>query len=114
MNTAVSSYFFITPEPTFGPAGNKSREAELDRRERSLMEQWKAFEALAREREAFIVISENRLAQKIEAQQDRELELQQREEDLQRMEWRLKQREAALDPSAAAALAHLKFDPFLE
>lgn len=114
MNTAVTSYFYIAPEPSFSPGGNKCREAELERRERLLKEQWNVFEAQARERESFVLSSEARLAEKIEAQQDREMELQQREEDLQRRELRLKQREAALDPSIAVALASLKFNPYLE
>ena len=57
-----------------------------------------------RERELFIDESEAKLFEKVQAQQEKEIELEQREEDLRARERRLREREAAVDPQAAAAL----------
>jgi chromosome segregation ATPase len=88
--------------------------AELERQAASLQEQKDAL----KDREAFIEENEVKLFEKMQAQQEQEVELEQKFEDLQVMEKRLREREAALDPAAAAALKAerqaRKFDEFNE
>jgi chromosome segregation ATPase len=103
------------------PAASKEERAalqqlkgELERQEISVKEQ----KAALKERDAFIEENEARLFEKMQQQQEREAELEQKLEDLRAMEKRLKEREAAVDPVAAAALkaeraAH-KLDEFKE
>lgn len=74
--------------------------AELERQEASLKEAKQA----QREREQFLDESETKLFEKVQAQQEKEIEQDQRAEDLRALERRLREREAALDPQAAAAL----------
>lgn len=95
-------------EPDSGLAGVSPKEAEaliqlraeLDRQEASLKESREAL----REREEFVDASEARLFEKVQAQQEKEIELEQREEDLRARERRLRESEAARDPKVAAAL----------
>lgn len=74
--------------------------AELERQEISLKESRESL----RERELFLDASEEKLFEKVQAQQEKEIELEQREEDLRARERRLREREAAHDPEAAARL----------
>jgi hypothetical protein len=74
--------------------------AELERQEAHLKEQ----KQFVRERELFLDESENKLFDKVQAQQDKENELEQREEDLLARDRRVREREAAIDPKAAAKL----------
>jgi chromosome segregation ATPase len=74
--------------------------SELERQAASLTEQ----KAVLKDREAFIEENEAKLFEKMQAQQEREVELEQKLDDLQSMEKRLREREAAIDPAAAAAL----------
>jgi len=74
--------------------------AEVERQEASILE---AREAI-RERERFLDESESRLFEKVQAQQEKEIELDQRAEDHAAREGRLRGREAAGDPEAAAVL----------
>jgi hypothetical protein len=73
-----------------------------------------------KDRKTFIEETEAKLFEKMQAQQEREMELEQKEEDLLALEKRVKDREAALDPAAAAALkteaekVAKKFDEFNE
>lgn len=78
----------------------KQLRAELDRQEASLKDSREAL----REREQFIDASETKLFEKVQAQQEKEIELEQREEDLRARERRLREREAVHDPKIAAAL----------
>ena len=57
-----------------------------------------------REREQFLDESETKLFEKVQGQQEKEIELEQREEDLRARERRLREREAVVDPQLAAAL----------
>jgi chemotaxis protein histidine kinase CheA len=88
--------------------------AELERQETSLKEQ----RAALKEREMFIEENETKLFEKMQVQQEQEVELEQKLDDLQAMEKRLKEREAVVDPAAAAALKAekegKKFDEFNE
>jgi hypothetical protein len=88
--------------------------AELERQAVSLNEQ----KAALKEREAFIEENEAKLFEKMQAQQEQEVEQEQKLDDLQAMEKRLREREAALDPAVAAALKAerqaRKFDEFNE
>jgi len=74
--------------------------AELDAQEAALTE---AKDAL-RERESFIEQSETTLLNKVAAQQEHEIMLEQRHEDLRRSEHELRMRLAQVDPDVAAAL----------
>ncbi len=74
--------------------------AELERQEATLLETKKA----VRDREIFLDEAETKLMEKVQAQQDKENELEQREEDLCARDRRVREREAAVDPQAAAAL----------
>jgi len=89
--------------------------AELERQEAALKEAKQA----QRDREQFLDASETKLFEKVQAQQEKEIELEQREEDLRARERRFREREAAADPQAAATLkaedaAKKKFDEFNE
>ena len=57
-----------------------------------------------REREQFLEESETRLFEKVQAQQEKETELEQREEDLRQRSREFRDKLAAVDPAAAAAL----------
>jgi hypothetical protein len=57
-----------------------------------------------RDREIFLDEAETKLMEKVQAQQDKENELEQREEDLCARDRRVREREAAVDPEAAEAL----------
>lgn len=87
---------------------------ELERQAVSLNEQ----KAALKDREAFIEENEGKLFEKMQAQQEQEVELEQKADDLRAMEKRLREREAVLDPAAAAALKAerqaRKFDEFNE
>jgi len=74
--------------------------AELSRQEASIIEA----KQFLRERELYLEEAETKLFEKVQAQQDTENELEQREEDLRARMRRVREREAALDPQAAAAL----------
>jgi hypothetical protein len=72
-----------------------------------------------REREMFLEESENKLFEKVQAQQEKEIQLDQKEEELRAKALRLRELEAKLDPAAAAALeadkaAAKKYDEFNE
>jgi chromosome segregation ATPase len=88
--------------------------AELERQEASLKEQ----KAALKEREVFVQENETKLFEKMQEQQEREVELEQKADDLHSLEKRLRDREAAIDPAAAAALKaekdSKKFDEFNE
>ena len=88
--------------------------AELERQEASLKEQ----KAALKEREMFVQENETKLFDKMQEQQEQEVGLEQKAEDLHALENRLREREAAIDPSAAAALKaekdSRKFDEFRE
>jgi len=88
--------------------------AELVRQEASLKEQ----KAALKERDTFVQENEAKLFDKMQAQQEREVELEQKSDDLRSLEKRLREREAAIDPAAAAALKAAKesqrFDEFKE
>lgn len=73
---------------------------ELERQEATVKEARQAI----REREQFLDEAEAKLFDKVQAQQEKENELEQREEDLRTRTRQLLEREAALDPQAAAAL----------
>ncbi len=86
----------------------------LERQEQSLKEQKTAL----KEREEFVQENEAKLFEKMQAQQEREVELEQKADDQRARERRLREREAAIDPAAAAALKaekeSKKFDEFNE
>ncbi|HZL46319.1 MAG TPA: hypothetical protein VFC28_08835, partial [Opitutaceae bacterium] len=88
--------------------------AELERQEQSLKDQ----KAALKERDLFVQENEAKLFDKMQAQQEREVELEQKADDLHALEKRLREREAAVDPAAAAALKAekdaRKFDEFRE
>lgn len=73
---------------------------ELERRESSIQEA----AAALKEREAFVEKSESMLFSKVQEHQEREMELDQRAEELTVLTRRLRLKEAAVDPDAAAAL----------
>lgn len=87
---------------------------ELERQAESLKEQ----KAALKERELFVQENEAKLFDKMQAQQEREVELEQKADDLRAREKRLREREAASDPAVAAALKAekdaRKFDEFNE
>jgi hypothetical protein len=60
--------------------------------------------AAVREREMFLDESETKLFEKVQAQQEKEIEQEQRTEDLRARERRIREREAELDPQKAADL----------
>jgi hypothetical protein len=74
--------------------------AELERQEAALKEA----QAALHEREQFVEESETRLFEKVQAEQEREIELDQREEDIKARRRKHRLMEAASDPQAAAAL----------
>lgn len=74
--------------------------ATLDAQEASLAEA----KAALKERESFIEQSETTLLNKVSAQQEHEIMLEQRYEDLRRAEHELRLRLAQVDPTAAAEL----------
>jgi chromosome segregation ATPase len=74
--------------------------AELERQETVLKEERQGM----REREQFLDDSETKLFEKVQAQQEKETELEQREEDLRNRIKEFKEKMAAVDPAAAAAL----------
>ena len=73
---------------------------ELERQEAALKEERQAL----REREQFLDESETKLFEKVQAQQEKETELEQREEDLRTRSREFREKLAAIDPAAAAAL----------
>jgi chromosome segregation ATPase len=75
--------------------------AELERQEQTLKEERQGL----REREQFLDESETKLFEKVQAQQEKETELEQREEDLRTRTREFREKLAAIDPAAAAALA---------
>lgn len=113
MDIAIPN-IFMTPEAAPIRSALERIKAELERKEQLFQEQWELFEFQSKERVTFIEASEAKLAAKLDAYQDRQLELEQKQEDLRALERHLKEREAAIDPVAAAALAAKKFDPFVE
>jgi chromosome segregation ATPase len=74
--------------------------AELERQEAALKESQESL----RERERFLEESETRLFEKVQNQQEREIELDQREEDLKTSRRKFRVEEAAQDANAAAVL----------
>lgn len=88
--------------------------AELEKQEASLKDQ----KAALKERETFVQENEAKLFEKMQAQQEREVELDQKGDDLRAAQKRLREREAAIDPAVAAALEaekkSRKFDEFNE
>jgi chromosome segregation ATPase len=74
--------------------------AELERQETALKEERQGL----REREQFLDESESKLFEKVQAQQEKETELEQREEDLRTRSREFREKLAAIDPAAAAAL----------
>jgi hypothetical protein len=74
--------------------------AELERQEAALKEAQNGL----REREQFMEESETRLFEKVQNQQEREIELDQREDDLKAHIRKIRESEAAEDPAAAATL----------
>jgi hypothetical protein len=74
--------------------------AALDKQEVTIQEARQGI----KEREQFLEESETRLFAKVQTQQEKEIELEQREEDLQIRERQFRESMAAVDPGAAAAL----------
>jgi hypothetical protein len=87
----------VSPEEKIALEGLR---AELERQEGALKEA----QAALHEREQFMEDSETRLFEKVQNQQEREIELDQREEELRSRIRKNREREAAMDPQAAAAL----------
>ena len=110
MELAQASGPHITPDFLSILAALERLKTELERRENQLREDWEAF----KKHQAFVEMSEARLLDKLQTQQDRELELEQKQKDLKAMECRLLEREAVINPALAAKLAARKFDPFNE
>ena len=88
--------------------------AELDRQEASLKEQ----KAALAERERFVNETEAKLFDKMMQQQEQETEIEQKLEEIGSREKRLRDRDAVVDPQAAAAAQQAgpakKFDEFNE
>ena len=93
-------YAALTPAPQENAEALEQLRAELERQETSVKEAKQAI----RDREQFLDESETKLFEKVQAQQEKEIEQDQKSEDLRGWERRLKEREAALDPQSAAAL----------
>lgn len=74
---------------------------ELERQQLSILESHRAI----REREQFLDESENTLFEKLQGQQEKDIQLDQRVDDLRARERRLREAEARSDPVAAAKLA---------
>jgi chromosome segregation ATPase len=126
---AETSALLAAREKVFTAAKGASRAPTLSKDEQSAVEQLKAElerqavsikeqKAALKDREAFIEENEAKLFEKMQTQQEQEVELEQKFDDLQAMEKRLREKEAALDPAAAAALKAerqaRKFDEFNE
>jgi hypothetical protein len=93
-------------------AALEALKAEVDRQEVSLKEQ----KAALAERERFVNETETKLFDKMMQQQEQETEIEQKLEEIGSREKRLREREAAADPQAAAKTAEpaKKFDEFNE
>ena len=87
----------VSPEEK---AALEALRAELERQESVLKEA----QAALHEREAFVEESEAKLFEKVQAEQEREIELDQREDDIKSRVRKQRLGEAAEDPQAAAAL----------
>ncbi len=81
-------------------AAQEQLRLELERQEAAIKEE----RAALREREQFLDDSETKLFEKVQAQQEKETELEQREEDLRTRSREFREKLAAIDPQAAAAL----------
>jgi len=92
-STAVN----VSPEEKTALEALKS---ELERQEAII----KDAQAALYERERFMEASETRLFEKVQSQQEREIELDQREEELKARVRKNRENEAAADPKAADAL----------
>ncbi len=73
---------------------------ELERQQTLITEARQAI----RDRETFLDESEAKLFEKVQSQQEKEIQLDQKADDLRSRERRLREAEARIDPSAAAAL----------
>jgi paraquat-inducible protein B len=87
----------VSPEEK---AALEALRAELERQEAAL----KDAQAALREREQFVEDSETRLFEKVQAEQEREIELDQREEEITARGRKHRLLEASTNPQAAAAL----------
>jgi hypothetical protein len=87
----------VSPEEK---AALEALRAELEHQEAVLKET----QISLREREKFMEESESRLFEKVQGQQEREIELDQREEDLKAGLRKMRQAAAVSDPAAAAVL----------
>mgnify|MGYP001549680044 CR=1 FL=1 len=74
---------------------------EIERQQTSIDEARRTI----REREQFLDESENTLFSKVQSQQENDIQLDQRDDDLRIRERRLREAEAKIDPEAAARLA---------
>jgi len=92
-----STPIHVSPEERAALEGLR---AELERQEAAL----KDAQAAMREREQFVEESETRLFEKVQAEQEREIELDQREEDIKTRRRKDRLMDAVSDPQAAAAL----------